>query len=61
MVHIKKDGIILYIPRESYEADYKDNGWKIIETKREEVITEKQVIVSNEIKDNTKNDKNKKK
>ena len=38
MVHIEKNGTKLYIPRESYEADYKDNGWKIIEEQKIETI-----------------------
>lgn len=60
MVHIEKNGTKLYIPRESFEADYKDNGWKIIETKKIETINEKPII-EEEIRHEIKIDKNKKK
>ena len=37
MVQITKNGIVLLIPRSAYEADYKNNGWKIVGEEKKEV------------------------
>lgn len=37
MVQVEKNGIVLLIPKASYEVDYKDNGWKIVGDQKEKV------------------------
>ena len=39
MVEIEKDGMKLNIPYNSYIADYKDYGWKIVGVKQQEKET----------------------
>ncbi len=39
MVEIEKDGMKLKVPYNSYIADYKDYGWKIVGKKQQEKET----------------------
>ena len=36
MVQITKNGLVLLIPKNVYEADYKNNGWKIVGEEQKE-------------------------
>ena len=57
MVQVEKNGIVLLIPKASYEVDYKDNGWKIVGDKKEKVapiepIKKEEVNDSKSLKNN---------
>lgn len=41
MVQITKNGLVLLIPKNVYEADYKNNGWKIVGEEQKE---EKKIV-----------------
>ena len=57
MVQVEKNGIVLLIPKASYEVEYKDNGWKIVGDQKEEVapiepIKKEEVNDSKSLKNN---------
>ena len=41
MVQNTKNGLVLLIPKNVYEADYKNNGWKIVGEEQKE---EKKIV-----------------
>lgn len=59
MVQITKNGIVLLIPRSAYEADYKNNGWKIVgdepKTEKVEAAPTKDIKKEDKVVDSKKN------
>jgi len=55
MVQITKNGLVLLIPKNVYEADYKNNGWKIVGEEQKE----EKKIVSTPTKDIKEDKENK--
>lgn len=55
MVQITKNGLVLLIPKNAYEADYKNNGWKIVGEEQKE----EKKIVSTPTKDIKEDKENK--
>lgn len=55
MVQITKNGLVLLIPKSAYEADYKNNGWKIVGEEQKE----EKKIVSTPTKDIKEDKENK--